>query len=214
MSSVRRIYVEKKPDYAVLAKELKAEIQGYLGIRTVERVRVLIRYDVENISDETFKRAVHTVFSEPPVDDVYEETFLAANEKEPHVFCVEYLPGQFDQRADSAQQCVKLLKEDEDPVIRSATVYVIEGVLSEEELCSIKAHCINPVDSREADLSKPETLLAHFEEPDDVAELEAFAEQTEEAFYALYDSLHLAMTYQDFLHIRTYFEKEEKEIRR
>ncbi len=210
MSSVRRIYVEKKPDYAVLAKELKAEIQGYLGIRTVERVRVLIRYDVENISDETFKRAVHTVFSEPPVDDVYEETFLAANEKELHVFCVEYLPGQFDQRADSAQQCVKLLKEDEDPVIRSATVYVIEGVLSEEELCSIKAHCINPVDSREADLSKPETLLAHFEEPDDVAELEAFAEQTEEAFYALYDSLHLAMTYQDFLHIRTYFEKEEK----
>ena len=115
MSNVRRVYVEKKPAFAVQAKELKAEIQSYLGIKTVEDVRVLIRYDVENISDETYKKALCTVFSEPPVDDVYEETVEA---KEGYAFSVEFLPGQFDQRADSAQQCVKLLNETEEPVIR------------------------------------------------------------------------------------------------
>ena len=154
MSSVRRIYVEKKPAYAVKAKELKAEIKSYLGIKTVENVRVLIRYDIENISGATYEKAIRTVFSEPPVDDVYEETF---DLKGARTFSVEFLPGQFDQRADSAEQCVKLLNENEEPIIRSATTYVIEGDITDEQFAAIKNHCINPVDSRETDLEKPDT---------------------------------------------------------
>ena len=121
--SVRRIYVEKKADYAVKARELREELESYLGIGQIRQVRVLIRYDIEDISQETYEKALVTIFSEPPVDEVYEEEFP----KNPGdlVFSVEYLPGQFDQRADSAKQCVKLLKEDEEPVIRSATTYVI-----------------------------------------------------------------------------------------
>ena len=164
--SVRRVYVEKKPAYAVKAHELKEEIASYLGIETVTDVRVLIRYDIENLSEETYKTALETIFSEPPVDEVYEETF-PRNENDV-VFAVEYLPGQFDQRADSAEQCVKLLKEDEEPVIKSATTYVISGTVTEAEAADIKSFCINPVDSRETDETKPETLLTVFETPADV----------------------------------------------
>ena len=116
MSSVRRVYVEKKPDFAVQAKDLMHEIHSYLGISEVTGVRVLIRYDVEHISDEVFEKACKTVFSEPPVDTLYRESFKT--DPEDRVFSVEFLPGQFDQRADSAVQCVKFLKEDEEPVIR------------------------------------------------------------------------------------------------
>ena len=140
MSNVRRVYVEKKPDFAVKAKELKHEIKHYLGITTVEAVRVLIRYDVENISEETYKKALYTVFSEPPVDDIYEETFDYGDAR---AFTVEFLPGQFDQRADSAEQCVKLLNENEEPIIRSAITYVIEGAITDEQFAAIKKHCIN-----------------------------------------------------------------------
>ena len=122
---------------------------------------MLIRYDVENISDEVFEKACKTVFSEPPVDTLYHETFPMAEGAS--VFSVEYLPGQFDQRADSAVQCVKFLNEEEEPVIRSATTYVIEGNITEEELAAVKAHCINPVDSRETGMEKPETLITKFE---------------------------------------------------
>ena len=150
MSNVRRVYVEKKPAFAVQAKELKHEISSYLGIKTVTRVRVLIRYDVENLSQDVFEKACHTVFAVPPVDDLYLKTFdLSDNSL---VFSVEYLPGQFDQRADTAVQCVQFLKEDAQPVIRSATTYVIEGEISDQELEAIKNHCINPVDSRETGL--------------------------------------------------------------
>ena len=124
MSSVRRIYVEKKQDYAVKAKELQEEMKKYLNL-PITSVRILIRYDVENISEATYQKAIHTVFSEPPVDQYYEESFPVS--KEARVFSVEYLPGQFDQRADSAQQCVKLLDEKEEPTIRSATTYIVEG---------------------------------------------------------------------------------------
>ncbi len=147
MNGVRRVYVEKKPEFAVQAKELNQEIKSYLGIRTVENVRVLNRYDVENLSDETFERACNGIFAEPPVDTLYLEEFPAAEGSS--VFSVEYLPGQFDQRADSAVQCVQFIKEDEQPVIKTATTYVIEGKITAEELAAIKDHCINPVDSRE-----------------------------------------------------------------
>ena len=207
MSNVRRVYVEKKPDFAVKAKELKHEIKHYLDITTVRAVRVLIRYDVENISEETYQKALLTVFSEPPVDDIYEEIFEYGNAR---VFSVEFLPGQFDQRADSAEQCVKLLNENEEPIIRSATTYVIEGDITDEQFEAIKKHCINPVDSRETDLNKPETLVQNFEDPADVSIFEGFNGMGEAPLKALYDSLNLAMTFKDFLHIQNYFKNEEQ----
>ena len=207
MSNVRRIYVEKKDAFAVKAEELQEEIQSFLGIEDVKGVRVLIRYDVENISDEVFERACRTVFSEPPVDTLYEESFEAAPDAQ--VFSVEYLPGQFDQRADSAVQCVRFLKEDEQPVIRTATTYVIEGGISAEELAAIKSYCINPVDSREAAVEKPDTLVTVFEEPADVKIFDGFCDMDETALKELYSSLNLAMTFRDFQHIQNYFRGEE-----
>ena len=207
MGNVRRVYAEKKPAYAVAAKELQSEIKSYLGIKTVTGVRVLIRYDIENVSEETYKKALGTVFFEPPVDDVYEENFELNGAK---TFSVEYLPGQFDQRADSAEQCLKLLKEEEEPIIRTATTYVIEGEITDAELEAIKNYCINPVDSRETGMEKPVTLVTEFEEPADVAVFDGFMDMEEKAFKDLYDSLGLAMTFKDFLHIQNYFKSEEK----
>ena len=207
MSAVKRVYVEKKKPYAVKAKELRHEIHSYLGIQAVTDVRVLVRYDVENLSDETYQKAIHTVFSEAPVDDVTEETFEYGEND--HVFSVEFLPGQFDQRADSAEQCVKFLNEDENPVIRTATTYVIVGDITDEQFQSIKAFCINPVDSRETGLEKPQTLVTEFKEPADVKIFDGFADMPEDALKELYDSLNLAMTFKDFLHIQKYFKNEE-----
>ena len=207
MGNVRRVYAEKKPAYAVAAKELQSEIKSYLGIKTVTGVRVLIRYDIENVSEETYKKALGTVFFEPPVDDVYEENFELNGAK---TFSVEYLPGQFDQRADSAEQCLKLLKEEEEPIIRTATTYVIEGEITDAELEAIKNYCINPVDSRETGMEKPDTLVTEFEEPADVAVFDGFMDMEEKEFKDLYDSLGLAMTFKDFLHIQNYFKNEEK----
>jgi len=207
MSSVRRVYVEKKPAFAVQAKDLRHELRKYLGVSGLTGVRVLIRYDVENISDDVFEKACKTVFAEPPVDTLYKESFeMAENAR---TFSVEFLPGQFDQRADSAVQCVKFLNEEEEPVIRSATTYVIEGEVSDEELEAIKHHCINPVDSREIGMEKPETLVAKFEEPADVAILDGFQDMPEAELKKRYDSLNLAMTFKDFLHIQNYFKSEE-----
>ena len=205
---VRRIYVEKKTPFAVKAKELKNEMSEYLGIEA-EEVRVLIRYDVENVSDTTFAQAKQTVFSEPPVDDIYDEEF-------PHkdgdfCFTVEYLPGQFDQRADSAEQCVKLLNDSEEPIIKSATTYVITSKtsLSSETRNMIIKHCVNPVDSRVTDEPKPATLEDHFDEPADVIVFDGFKDMAEPKLKELYDGLGLAMTFADFKHIQGYFHDEE-----
>ena len=208
MNSVKRVYVEKKQEFAVQAKELKQELKSYLGIQTVENVLVLIRYDIENISDATFETACNGIFSEPPVDILYKEEFEVKEGS--RIFSVEYLPGQFDQRADSAVQCVQFIKEDEMPVIKSATTYVIEGAITDEEFAAIKAHCINPVDSRETGMEKPETLITQFEEPEDVKIFDGFKDMEEDKLKELYDSLGLAMTFKDFLHIQNYFKGEEK----
>ncbi|MCR5579946.1 MAG: phosphoribosylformylglycinamidine synthase, partial [Pseudobutyrivibrio sp.] len=205
MGKVRRVYVEKKPQFAVSAKSLFSEIGSYLGIKGVTGVRVLIRYDIQDVSDEVFKKAIKTVFSEPPVDDVYEETFDCTGK----VFSVEFLPGQFDQRADSAEQCLKLLNENENPTIHTATTYVIEGSITDDEFNAIKQHCINPVDSRETSLDKPESLSNNFEEPADVKTFNGFISMAELDLHELYDSLNLAMTFKDFLHIQNYFSKDE-----
>ncbi len=207
MGNVRRIYVEKKEPFAVKAKELHEELKNYLGIR-VEGVREFIRYDVENLSDEVFAKACRTVFSEPPVDRLYEEQIEVPENA--RVFSVEFLPGQFDQRADSAVQCVQFLKESEEPVIRTAVTYMILGDITDGEFEQIKAYCINPVDSRETGAKKPETLITAFEEPADVAVFEGFCQMQESDLKKLYDSLALAMTFRDFLHIQNYFRDDEK----
>ena len=188
--SVRRIFAEKKEPYAVKAQELMEEMSSYLDIHDAKKVRVLIRYDVENLSDETYEKSKGTIFSEPPVDDLYEGTF--PHEKDDIIFSVEYLPGQFDQRADSAEQCV------------------ISGALTSEEVAKLKNHCINPVDSREASEEIPQTLNMVHPEPEDVKILEGFSKMNEKDLKALYDSFGLAMTFKDFLHIQKYFHDEEK----
>ncbi|OUO27575.1 phosphoribosylformylglycinamidine synthase [Lachnoclostridium sp. An298] len=207
MGSVRRVFVEKKADYAVAAKELRHEIRRYLGIMDVTGVRVLIRYDVENISDDTFEKACSGVFAEPPVDILYREEYPVSEGD--RSFSVEFLPGQFDQRADSAEQCIRFIKEDESPVIRTATTYVIEGDISDNEFEAIRNHCINPVDSREAADEKPETLVTTFDEPADILVFGGFSEMQEDELKKLYDSLGLAMTFKDFQHIQRYYRGEE-----
>ena len=208
MNKVRRIYVEKKEAYAIAAKDLRRELDKYLGIKGLDRVRVLVRYDIENVGDETYKAALNTVFSEPPVDYLYETEFKHSDSD--RIFSVTFLPGQFDQRADSAEQCVKLLNESEEPVIRSATTYVLSGDISDEEFGKIKAYCINPVDSKETDEVIPETLVTVYDEPADIAIYDGFSSMPEDELHELYDSLGLAMTFKDFLHIQKHFAAEEK----
>ena len=180
-----------------------------LESKDVEYVRILNRYDVENVSDETFERACNGIFAEPPVDVLWKRRLLLSGDS---LFSVEFLPGQFDQRADSAVQCIQFVKEDEQPVIRTATTYIIHGkngAITEEELQKIKEHCINPVDSREAAEEKPETLVTKFDEPADVIVFDGFKDMEEEELKKLYDSLGLAMTFRDFQHIQNHFKGEE-----
>lgn len=208
MGCVKRIYVEKKAPFAVKAKELREEIRSYLQIYSVTGVRELIRYDIENLSDEIFEKACRTIFSEPPVDVLFREKIEIPQNA--CAFSVEYLPGQFDQRADSAEQCVKFLKEDEEPIIKTAVTYILMGNITAEELEKIKAYCINPVDSRETGMLKPETLFTKYQEPADVKILDGFSEMSQDILRELYQSLNLAMTFQDFLHIQNYFKTVEK----
>ena len=205
--SVRRIYVEKKPEFAVRAHELAEDIRNYLGIQSIDGVRVLIRYDIEDMTEKTFQKSRGTIFSEPPLDELYEEEF--PHSADDVIFSVEFLPGQFDQRADSAVQCVKLINENSKAVIRSATTYVLSGSITADEAAAVKAFCINPVDSRQADEAKPETLNVEYPVPEDVQVFEGFRTMPEEEFFALYKSLNLAMTYTDFCFIRDHFRKEE-----
>ncbi|MCR5177344.1 MAG: phosphoribosylformylglycinamidine synthase, partial [Lachnospiraceae bacterium] len=206
-NEVRRVYVEKKEAFAGQAREIRHELRHYLGIKGVEGVRMLIRYDVQGVSDEVYEKALVTVFSEPPVDDFYrDELEIPAGAR---VFSVEALPGQFDQRADSAEQCIRFIREDEEPVIRTAVTYIITGDINDEEFEKIKAYEVNPVDSRITDETRPDTLSMDYDEPADVAALEGFCEMPEQELFDLYDSLSLAMTKADFLWIRDHFKNEE-----
>ena len=203
MSKVRRIYVEKKEPYAVAARQLRDDIIGFLAVKGLTGVRKLIRYDVENISDEVFETACRTVFSEPPVDILYRETIDVPENG--CVFSVEALPGQFDQRADSAVQCVQFLNENETPVIRTAETYILLGDITEEEIDRIKKYCINPVDSRETGMEKPRTLQMDYPEAEDVEVLSGMTSMNVNELTGLYNSLGLAMTFDDFKFIQDYF---------
>ena len=201
---VYRVYVEKKPGQTHEATGLKKEVQDFLQIKGLESVRVLNRYDAENLEKSLFDYAVNTVFSEPQVDDVSFEVPTGSI-----VFAVEPLPGQFDQRADSAAQCIQILGQCDRPIIRSAKVYVLEGDLSEADVAAIKKHVINPVECREAALSMPETLAVEYALPQTVATVTGFITMDEAALAALLDELGLAMDLDDLKFLQNYFAGEE-----
>ncbi|MBQ6915905.1 MAG: phosphoribosylformylglycinamidine synthase, partial [Kiritimatiellae bacterium] len=203
---VYRIFVEKKPAFAQEANALLQDCRALLGIASLEGVRVLNRYDAEDIDAALFDYAVKTVFSEPQLDDACAAPDLAGAT----VFAVEYLPGQFDQRSDSAAQCIQFLSGGERPLVRSAKVYALYGNLSEAELAEIKKYVINPVEAREAALDKPETLAMDYAEPEDVAVLRDFLSLDRDALAALVGKLGLAMDVDDLAFCRRYFRDEEK----
>ena len=202
---VYRVYVEKKPGQTHESDGLLREVQDFLQIKGLSGVRVLNRYDAENLDEQLFSYAVNTVFSEPQVDDVSYDVPTGEI-----VFAVEPLPGQFDQRADSAAQCIQILGQCERPTIRSAKVYVLEGELSEADIAAIKKHVINPVECREASLEKPETLKVEYAVPESVATVTGFITMDEKALSQLLDRLGLAMDLDDLKFLQNYFAGEEK----
>ena len=206
--SVRRIYVEKMEGLDVAASGLLADIKENLGIKGLDKLRVLIRYDVENISDDIFNQAKTLIFSEPNVDYTYEGTFEMP--KGAYAFAVEYLPGQFDQRADSASQCVQILTQGLRPNIKAATVYVLIGNISEEDIIKIKSYCINPVESREASNEIPETLDMQLDIPTTVATVEGFIESDDVEISDIRKKYNINMSVQDLSFCRDYFKNEEK----
>ena len=203
---VYRIYVEKKPGLAHEAAALLKELQGNLGITRLTGLRLYNRYDVEGIRKELFETCVPLVFSEPQLDEVTRELPTGGT-----VFAVEYLPGQFDQRADSAAQCVQILSQGERPTVRTAKVYVLEGDLTEEDLAAVKHYVINPVEAREADLHPLETLQMDYAIPTTVAVEEGFTALDEAGLADLLKTLGLAMDLDDLKFCQRYFQKEGRD---
>ena len=201
---VYRVYVEKKPGQTQEAQGLLGQIRDFLQIKGLKELRILNRYDAENIDEQLFRYAVNTVFSEPQVDNV---SFQAPQGQ--IVFAVEPLPGQYDQRADSAAQCIQIISRGNRPVIRTAKVYVLTGDISGEELAAIKKYVINAVESREASLDMPETLAVHYDAPETVATVEGFTAMDESALAALLEQLGLAMDLDDLKFLQAYFRDTE-----
>ena len=203
---VRRIYVEKKPALRHEAGALLGELRTLLGISSLAGLRLINRYDVEGLDEDAFRRAVKTVFSEPQVDDVSEQ--LPAGDHT--AFAVEYLPGQFDQRADSASQCIQLMTQGERPAVRTARVFLLSGSLSEEDVEKIKRYLINPVEAREASLEPVETLRMEYDLPTGVSLVEGFISMDDAALEKLLDTLGLAMDLDDLRFLQAHFRDEEK----
>ena len=203
---VYRIYVEKKPGFDGEAKDLCRELKELLGITRLQNLRLVNRYDVEGIDEALFEKAIPTVFSEPPVDVTYDALPAA-----PHVFAVEYLPGQFDQRADSASQCIQLLSQGERPDVRSARVYLLDGDLTEEDLAAIKKYVINPVEAREADLAERTTLKMEFAVPTEVETLDGFTALDDAALETFRTEKGLAMDHADIVFCQQYFRSEHRD---
>ena len=205
---VYRVFVEKKPALANDARALCRELQTFLGIRALEGVRIVNRYDVEHIGAELFRYAVQTVLSEPQLDNVSETLHAAEGET---VFAVEYLPGQFDQRADSAAQCIQILSQGERPDVRTARVYLLRGALTADDVQKIKHYVINPVESREAALEKPETLAVNYTVPETVETLHGFTALDEAGLGAFRKEKGLAMDQDDLRFCRDYFRSERRD---
>ena len=204
---VTRVFVEKKKGFDIEAQHMLADLKGNLGIGGLEEVRILNRYDVSGLSQEQFQAAARTILSEPPMDSVYGEDFALPGEY--RVFATEYLPGQYDQRADSAAQCVQLLTQGERPAVLSAKVIGLKGEISDQEFEKIQGYLVNPVESRVASMEKPETLEMQVEEPADVARVTGFTSWNEEQLKAYFDSMGFAMTLSDLAFCRDYFRDEE-----
>jgi phosphoribosylformylglycinamidine synthase len=206
--AVRRIYVEKKPNFDIQAKRLLREFKESLGISGIEKVRVINRYDIEGISEDDYEKAKTSIFSEPPVDYVFEEDLpFSENDR---LFAVELLPGQYDQRADSCAQCVQLLSGGERPEIRTAVVIVIEGDVCDSEFEKIKNFYINPVESREAEIEKPETLRVEYPYADDVKIIRGFISMDDEELKKFIQDFGFAMSFEDLEFCREYFLNKEK----
>lgn len=205
---VKRIYVEKKPEFSVEAKGLLKDLKENLLLENLEDLKIVNRYDVEGINDEIFEKAKNTVFSEPQVDECFEEEYPFA--KEDKIFGIEYLPGQFDQRANSLSECLQILTEGERPLAKSAKIYVIKGNINDEELEKIKKYIINPVDSRECTLKKLKTVKDEHPEPKDVAIVEGFIHMTDEDSKKFYDKYGFAMDIEDLKFCQKYFRDVEK----
>ena len=205
---VRRIYVQKKPGFDVEAKGIQEDLKENLQIKGLEQVVILNRYDVSRVDEESYNKAKTTVFSEPQVDDYFDETYtFDQNDK---VFAVEYLPGQFDQRANSLEECLQIVSSGERPICKSAKVYILKGNLSDEELKTIKNYLINSVDAREASLEKPETLEDKLAEPEDVQVVDGFIHMTDDDTEKFYEKYGFAMDIADLKFCQEYFRDTEK----
>ncbi len=207
---IRRIYVEKKEEFAVESKKLLHEITTYLNIRNIENVKILNRYDIEEIDDKTFKKAKNTIFSEPPVDLVYEEE-MPYSEKDFNIFAIEYLPGQYDQRADSASQCIQLITYRERPLIKTAKVIVLSGKIRKEELEKIQNYLVNPVDSRLASLEKPSSLRDEITCFGEVPLISGFINMNKDELLKLKQKYELAMDDDDLIFCQSYFKGEKRD---
>jgi len=207
-NKVWRIFAEKKQGFAVEARLLLHDLRKFLGIEGLEAVRIIHRYDIEGISKEKYDESRKIIFSEPPVDQVYDEELLV--DPEDHVIALEYLPGQYDQRADSAGQCVQILTQSSRPEIRVAKLIVLKGRLNSEEYEKAKAYCLNPLDSREASLEKPITLTREMDYPDNVPVIAGFIDHDEQELARLRKDLGLAMSQDDLVFCQAYFRGEEE----
>lgn len=208
MNDVRRIYVEKKQEFAVEAKSMLSDLKENLSLDKLEDVRIIHRYDVSGISDTEYQKARTLIFSEPPVDNVYDEQIDLTDAS--FVFAVEFLPGQFDQRAASAEECISILTEKDRPTVRTAKLYAIKGQLNQAEREKIKAYMINPVEAREASLEKPDTLQMQAEIPEDVKSADGFMDMDEEKMNAFLEDMGFAMDLDDLKFCQQYFKQEEK----
>lgn len=208
MQAVRRIFVEKKPGFDVEARRLYADLRENLGLTGLTGVRIVNRYDVAGLDNDEFDKARNIIFAEPPVDNIYDEELPVGQDEV--VFAIEYLPGQYDQRADSAAQCIQIITQKERPEVLSAKVIILRGNVSEEELAKIKAYCINPVEAREAALAKPESLNIKQEIPQSVARLTGFITKSQADLQKLHAEMGLAMSLADLEFCQQYFKNTEK----
>jgi len=206
---VRRIFVEKKEEFAVEAQGLLADLRQNLHLEGLRGLRIINRYDIQGVDDETYEMAKYSIFAEPAIDKAYDEQ-LPVDEGTAIFFAVEYLPGQYDQRADSAAQCIRLMKPDADPLVKFAKIYVAEGDVSSSDLEAIKDYVTNPVDSQEAQMDKPDDLAMETEIPEDVKVIRGFIDMDDEELERYRQELDFAMSTADIIHIRNYFANEEK----
>lgn len=208
MASIKRVFIEKQESFDIEASNLFSDIKNFLKIKNISKVRMLYRYDIQDVSDKEYKIAVETIFSDPPQDNVFEEKF--PHQKDDTQFAVEFLAGQYDQRSDSAAQCIQIITQKEAPLIRTAKVIVLSGKLTKDEVAAIKKFCINPVDSCEADMSKPKSLYNKIQDPRPIKIVKGFKNFKEHDLLKMLTEFDLAMNMKDLKHIQSYFTNYEK----